>query len=54
MMDAASQLEDDYSSTGESYMASIGQVGDMVGLDKILGIFGGCWMDCGVCEKEKE
>ena len=34
-------------------MASIGWVGDMVGLDKILDIFGGCWMDCGVCEKEE-
>ena len=34
-------------------MASIGWVGDMVGLDKILDIFGGCWMDCGVCEKRK-
>lgn len=26
-------------------------IGDIVRLDKILDIFGGCWMDCGICKR---
>lgn len=31
--------------------ADIRRIGDTVRLDKILDIFGGCWMDCGTCER---
>lgn len=40
-------------STGESWMASIGMVADMVRLSKILDIFEGCWRNCGMCVTER-